>query len=39
VLETGGGAGDEVTPSGKFPAPAKGKSKPAASEMDDLIER
>jgi len=40
VLETGGGAGDEVTPSGKFPAtPAKGKSRPAASEMDDLIER
>ncbi|HEU0090948.1 MAG TPA: PilT/PilU family type 4a pilus ATPase [Vicinamibacteria bacterium] len=41
VLETGGGGpSDEVTPSGKFQAaPAKGKSKPAASEMDDLIER
>ena len=41
VLETGGGASDEVTPSGKFPAAsAKGKSKPApTSEMDDLIER
>ncbi len=41
VLETGGGGpNDEVSPSGKFPAPpAKGKSKPAASEMDDLIER
>jgi Tfp pilus assembly ATPase PilU len=41
VLETGGGgANDDVTPSGKFPAaPSKGKPRSAPSEMDDLIER